>query len=179
MLFFKEGWFFGSIFSYRRTVSTFHNVINLKIIFIGEEAEELTAAERSLIQKVIRLVDWYLNFIGLIDQNWAFKFLWYRTSVHHLLIRVVDPDRIRIDLALLDPDLHSQYRPKLTIKTVHIPAFQKGIRTNVGVFYDLLYYPQKVYFSFKNSTFCNDKVWLGSGSAWISIEVKSWIRIPI
>jgi hypothetical protein len=49
----------------------FPNVINLKIIFIGEEAEELTAAERSLIQKVIRLVDWYLNFIGMTDQNWA------------------------------------------------------------------------------------------------------------
>ncbi len=40
-------------------------------------------------------------------------------------------------------------------------------------------YLHEVYFSWKNLTFCDGKVWSGSGSAWIRIGFAAWIRFCI
>jgi hypothetical protein len=44
---------------------------------------------------------------------------------------------------------------------------------------DKLLYIHKVYFYMSNSTYCDGKVWPGSGYAWIHIGLAPWIRIRL
>jgi hypothetical protein len=63
-----------------------------------------------------------------------------------------------------------------------ISSFSKLLRSSGGIIYDIL--STSIIFSCQNPTFCDIKVWTGSGSAqiWVSririrTEIKSWIRI--
>jgi hypothetical protein len=110
--------------------------------------------------------------------------------------------RIRIDLAVLDTDPNPYWEcgsgsgPRSMnigkYLLINLVACPKSFCTFVYVCF-LTFYVINVYFSCKNFTLCDFKIWSwsGSGSPWICfgwapwiriqicIEIKSWIRILI
>ncbi len=96
---------------------------------------------------------------------------WGKSSIIYASVVDPDPDPTRIQ--------EQGNWPKFTNKLGFLP-FKKAFVPSYVCFWPITYL-KYTYFSCKNSTFCNIKVWprSESGSNWISIALAIWIQIRI